>query len=214
MYKKLVFPAFCLLLATACQTNTNTGSSTSATTADSTEAQAGAGDTVDLIPSGDLGYELKVVDGSLVSPRIELSGEIAGVPLKINYGSPAVKGRTIFGDLIPYEQVWRTGANEATRITFTNDVMVGTESQKLAAGTYSLFTLPSAKDKWTIVFNTVADQWGAYDYDPAADALRVSGSSMPAPERAERMHFAIDDSSIKISWDDLIITFPVTAASK
>ncbi len=211
MYKKLVFPAFCLLLATACQTNTNTGSNTPPATTDTTEA---ATDAADLIPSGDLGYELKVVDDQLVSPRIELSGEIAGVPLKINYGSPAVKGRTIFGDLIPYEQVWRTGANEATRITFSNDVMVGTEGQKLAAGTYSLFTLPAAKDKWTVIFNTVADQWGAYDYDQAADALRVSGSSMPAPEKAERMHFAIDDSSIKISWDDLIITFPVTAASK
>ncbi|MTB50232.1 DUF2911 domain-containing protein [Lewinella sp. W8] len=160
------------------------------------------------------GFEVKVLDGTIKSPRKELSGAVAGVPVTINYGSPAVNGRVIYGDLVPYAKVWRTGANEATRITFGEDVAVGAEGETLPAGTYSLFTLPDSRDSWTIIFNKVPDQWGAYDYNAAEDALRVSGVSMPNEDKAERMDFTIDGEMVKLMWDDLIVGFPVAKAAK
>ncbi|PYQ58291.1 MAG: hypothetical protein DMF58_15905, partial [Acidobacteria bacterium] len=87
--------------------------------------------------------------------------------ITINYSRPGVKGRQIWGALVPYDKVWRTGANEATTITFSDDVTVN--GQPLPKGTYSLHTIPS-KDEWTIVFNTTANQWGSFNYDPAKDA--------------------------------------------
>ncbi|RMG72406.1 MAG: DUF2911 domain-containing protein, partial [Bacteroidetes bacterium] len=99
-----------------------------------------------------------------------MSGSIGTAEITINYGSPAAKGRTLWGDLVPYGAVWRTGANEATTFTVSQDVTI--EGQTLPAGTYSLFTIPGESD-WTIIFNKTAEQWGAYEYDEAADALRV-----------------------------------------
>jgi hypothetical protein len=159
-------------------------------------------------------WVIKVVDGTIKSPRKELIGTIAEVPLVINYGSPAVNERTIYGDLVPYNKVWRTGANEATRITFQQDVMVGEANKKLAAGTYALFTLPSSKDEWTVIFNKVADQWGAYDYEEGADAARIKGMAKPNPARAERMNFALDGNAVQLMWVDLVIAFPVASAGK
>ena len=88
----------------------------------------------------------------------------------ITYSRPGVKGRKIWGGLVPYGTVWRTGANSATTIQFTEDVLV--EGQPLAAGTYSLHTIPGEKE-WTLILNKDANQWGSYSYDPAKDALRV-----------------------------------------
>ena len=157
---------------------------------------------------------LKVIDGTIKSPRKELTGEVGGVQVVINYGSPAVNDRVIYGDLVPYEKVWRTGANEATKITFEQDVIVGADAKKLKAGTYSLFTLPASKDDWTIIFNTEAEQWGAYDYDESKDAVRAAAASKPANAKAERMDFGLSDNSIMLMWDDLMVEFPVSASSK
>jgi hypothetical protein len=91
--------------------------------------------------------------------------------VKIDYGRPGVKGRTIWGELVPYNKVWRAGANEATIISFSSDVLI--EGQKLSAGKYSFFAIP-AKEEWTLIFNKVAEQWGAYEYNEAEDALRIT----------------------------------------
>jgi len=160
------------------------------------------------------GFVIKVVDATIKSPRKELVGKAGDVSLVINYGSPAVNDRVIYGDLVPYNKVWRTGANEATRITFPQDVIVGEASKKLAAGTYSLFTMPSSKEDWTVIFNKVADQWGAYDYEDTADAVRIKGTSKVAPTRAERMNFALDGNTVQLMWDDLVVAFPVASATK
>src|SRR5690348_13483389 len=87
--------------------------------------------------------------------------------IAITYSRPGVKGRQIWGGLVPYDKVWRTGANEATTIAFTDDVTVN--GQPLPKGTYSLHTIPG-KDQWTIIFNKVANQWGSFTYDQAQDA--------------------------------------------
>jgi len=90
--------------------------------------------------------------------------------VSVIYQRPNMKGRTIFGGLVPYDQIWRTGANNATNITFQDEVKI--QGETLPAGTYALFTLPG-KDEWTIIFNTNAKQWGAYTYNKEDDILRI-----------------------------------------
>jgi len=90
--------------------------------------------------------------------------------LKITYSQPHKNGREIFGTLVPYGKVWRTGANEATEITLSDTVLIAGDS--LAAGTYSIYTIPN-KGKWTIIFNEEVGQWGAYNYLEKSDVLRV-----------------------------------------
>jgi hypothetical protein len=105
-----------------------------------------------------------------VSPKAEVMQIVGLTEVTISYSRPGVKGRTIWGQLVPYDKVWRAGADEATKITFSDDVMI--EGKKLKKGSYSFFTIPS-KGEWTIIFNKVADQWGAFEYNEAEDALRV-----------------------------------------
>lgn len=90
--------------------------------------------------------------------------------VKVVYGRPQVREREIFGQLIPFGEIWRTGANEATEITFTRDVQIAGE--RLEEGTYSLFTIPE-RDSWTIIFNRQLGSWGAYSYDEDADVMRT-----------------------------------------
>ncbi|TXF89793.1 DUF2911 domain-containing protein [Neolewinella aurantiaca] len=214
MLKNVMLFAAALMIFASCA-NTDTSQDTVDTSEPDTTALSAVptdgGQSMDETKDG---YKLNIVDGTIKSPRKELVGKIGEVPVVINYGSPAVNDRVIYGDLVPYNKVWRTGANEATRITFQRDVMVGKSNTKLTAGTYALFSLPSSKDDWTIIFNKVADQWGAYDYEESSDAARVKAESMPAPERAERMDFALDGNDIQMMWDDLVVAFPVTTASK
>jgi len=130
--------------------------------------------------------------------------------ITITYSRPGVKGRQIFGALVPYDKVWRTGANEATTISFTDDVTIN--GQPLPKGTYSLHTIPS-KDEWTIVFNTTANQWGSFNYDPAKDALRVKAKPQSAPF-AEWMTFEFpqvtpDQATVAIHWENLSVPFTV-----
>lgn len=107
-----------------------------------------------------------------VSPDAAVSQTIGLTEVSVTYGRPGVNNRDIFSSegLVPFDEVWRTGANEATTITFSNDVRV--EGEDLEAGIYGLFTIPS-EDHWTIIFNRIANQWGAYDYEESEDVLRV-----------------------------------------
>lgn len=200
-----------LLFAFSCNTPSNgTPETTTPTTpTEQTDMGSAGGDM-----SSDRPYNIEVLDTTVKSPRKQLKGTVNGVEVMINYGSPAVNDRTIYGDLVPYGKVWRTGANEATRITFQQDVKVGTEGSVLPAGTYSLFTLPTDKNNWTIIFNKTADQWGAYDYSEEDDALRVTGMAEETSTPAERMDFALDGENIELMWSDLVIMFPVAPAAR
>ncbi|MFN3324397.1 MAG: DUF2911 domain-containing protein [Bryobacteraceae bacterium] len=105
-----------------------------------------------------------------VSPHETVSIELAGKKIEIEYGRPYRKGRKIAGGLVPYGQVWRTGADEATRLTTEADIKIG--NLLVPAGSYSLFTLPQ-EDSCTLIVNTVDKQWGAFKYDAAKDLGRV-----------------------------------------
>lgn len=211
-FRNLYGLLFCaLLFAVGCNTPSNGTPEEAADTGSTDTPRADTG-TPTSTDNGQ--YTVTMVDTTIKSPRKELTGSIDGVDVTINYGSPAVNERTIYGDLVPYGQVWRTGANEATRITFSDDVLVGSEKSLVPAGTYSLFTLPADKNDWTIIFNKTADQWGAYDYSEDADLVRVKGMSEDASSPAERMDFALDGENVELMWSDLTISFPVTAAAR
>ena len=148
-------------------------------------------------------------DAGRASKNGRVSGAINGVEVTIEYGRPNVKGRTIWGGLVPYEKVWRTGADEATTITFSADVAI--QGEALAAGTYGLFTIPDEAN-WTVIFNKTADQWGAFNYDAGQDALRVTVEPA-ASEMIESMDFELGDTAVTLHWEKLAVPFEVDAAN-
>jgi hypothetical protein len=146
-------------------------------------------------------------DADRVSKNGRLSGTVGGVEVTIEFGRPNVKGRTIWGDLVPYKQVWRTGANEATTITFGQNAMI--QGEALSAGTYALFTIPE-EGTWTVIFNKTADQWGAFNHDASQDALRVTVEPSAA-EMVESMNFELGESTVTLRWERLAVPFEVSA---
>lgn len=152
-------------------------------------------------------------DKARVSPNASVSQTIGVTEVTVSYGRPGVKGRTIWGELVPYGEVWRTGANEATTISFSKDVTI--EGEPLPAGTYALFTIPK-EGEWTIVFSKNAQQWGAFDYDAKQDALRVKVKPQPASPQ-EWMSFSFEDLSANgaaavLRWEKLAVPFKIETA--
>lgn len=133
-------------------------------------------------------------------------GTIDGVGVTLEYGRPSVRGRSVWGDLVPYGKVWRTGADEATTISLDADANI--EGQALGAGTYSVFTIPSP-ESWTIIFNRKADQWGAFEYDPSQDALRVEVEPA-ASEHVENLDFVIEGQQVVLRWGELAVPFEIS----
>ena len=144
------------------------------------------------------------------SQKAQVMQTVGLTDVTINYSRPGVKGRVIWGDLVPYDKVWRTGANEATSITFSTDVKVN--GQPLPAGTYSFHTIPTKGD-WTVIFNKKADQWGSYSYDEKEDALRIQVKAQPH-ELTEWMEFslpdiAVDKATVALDWEKLRVPFEI-----
>ncbi len=140
------------------------------------------------------------------SPRDSVSGTVAGSVIKINYSSPSVRGRKIFGGLEPYGKIWRTGANPMTTFETSKDIKV--EGQTLPAGKYSLFTVPGEKE-WKVIFNSVTGQWGikrdgSANDDPAKDVLVVTVNS-EASEFNERMIFNINENGFVLLWENVAV---------
>ncbi len=145
------------------------------------------------------------------SPNAVVGQTIGTTEVTITYGRPSVRDRVIFGELVPFDTIWRTGANEATTITFSRDVTI--EGKPLAAGTYGLFTIPRDNGEWTIIFNNVAAQWGARRYDPGEDVLRVNVTADKAPHM-EQMMFFFDDvegssGNAVLRWKDVRVAFRI-----
>ncbi|NNE35007.1 MAG: DUF2911 domain-containing protein [Rhodothermales bacterium] len=134
-----------------------------------------------------------------------------GTYVKIVYSSPRKRGREIFGGLVPYGEVWRTGANEATELTITNAVLLG--GNVIAAGTYALFTIPG-EEQWTVIINRNLGQWGAYDYDSQADVVRFDVPAQTIDRMHEAFTISIDDAEneIKMAWDSIAIAIPLTTS--
>lgn len=171
------------------------------------------------------------------SQKASVMQRIGPTDITITYSRPGVKGRKIWGDplpeqaakvkgeatlddqrerpkdavIVPYGHMWRTGANEATMFEVTNDVLIN--GQKLAAGSYSLHTIP-AKDEWTLIFNGTANQWGSFNYDPAKDTLRVKTKPSTVADSQEFLAFNIDPiaddtAQVNIRWEKISVPFTV-----
>ena len=134
------------------------------------------------------------------SPAATATGKIGTTVVTVNYSSPAVKGRSIWGGLVPYGQVWRAGADEATTIEFSKAVKV--EGKVLPAGKYGFFVLPTEK-QWTVIFNKVSNQWGAFKYDQKQDALRVMVRPRKAAAMAERLTYKVTPTGLVLRWEKL-----------
>ncbi|RSK33165.1 DUF2911 domain-containing protein [Hymenobacter metallilatus] len=130
-----------------------------------------------------------------------------GGQLVISYSQPSAKERKVFGGLVPYGQVWRTGANEATTFQVSRNVTV--QGQALPAGKYALFTIPQEKE-WTIIFNKTAKQWGAYEYQEADDVLRVKATPSRAATPLERFTITADKAGrVTLAWEKTQVAFAV-----
>jgi hypothetical protein len=132
--------------------------------------------------------------------------------ITVNYCRPLVGGREIWGKAVPYGQVWRSGANENTTISFTDDVSV--EGHALPAGTYGLHTIPTA-DQWTIIFSKNSTSWGSFSYDEKEDALRVTVKPHPA-EFVEALAYSFDEPkpdsvAVTLRWEKVAVPFRVSA---
>ena len=134
--------------------------------------------------------------------------------IKVVYGQPSKNNRVIFGELVPYNKVWRTGANEATEITFTKDILFAGE--RVPAGTYSLFTVPTEGD-WTVILNKDLGMWGHYTYKEANDLLRVTASphKLDEPMEAFRISLRREDTTVflTLSWDETGVSVPITVVN-
>lgn len=145
-----------------------------------------------------------------VSPKAMVSQTIGTTDITIEYHRPGVKGREIWGGLVPYDQPWRMGANEATTISFSDPVKI--EGHDLKAGTYSMFAIPG-HESWTLVINEDPDQWGAYGYDSSKDALRVDVKPVKAPH-TEWMRFTVDPTSptsavMTLNWENVALPISI-----
>jgi Protein of unknown function (DUF2911) len=152
-----------------------------------------------------------------ISPRAFVTQTIGKTDVEIAYSRPGVKGRKIWGGLVPYDKVWRAGANEATKITFSTDVLIN--GKKLQKGSYSFFIIPTEKD-WTLIFNKVADQWGAFEYNQAEDILRfkVKPETSDFHEwleynfsdmKVDAKNIQANSAVINMMWEKLKVSFAV-----
>lgn len=149
--------------------------------------------------------------GNRKSPISISSIKHEGTYIKVVYGQPYRNGRTIFGDWEPYNQIWRTGANEATEITFTEPIFMGDEV--IEEGTYALFTIPN-ESNWTIILNSELGQWGAFEYDENRDYHRfeVPVSNLESPVEAFTITFSdvnLSMTTMSLSWDLVRVDIPM-----
>jgi len=146
----------------------------------------------------------------LPSPRMEAKGVADGVNVVVDYGSPGVKGRKIWGDLEKYGKVWRAGANETTSIWFDKNVYIN--NQPLDSGKYALFIIPNENEDWVVVLNRDWDEWGAFSYDPAEDVLRLNVAPQWQDQIQERLQYSVEGGSLIFAWEKAKLEMQVKAA--
>ena len=140
------------------------------------------------------------------SPQATATGKIGAANVKVVYSQPSARGRQIMGGLVPYGEVWRTGANEATTIEFDKPVKI--EGKDLAAGKYALFTIPG-ENEWTIIINKDVKQWGAFKYKQEDDVLRVSVKPTKTSAPVETFNIAVGKDDVQLKWENTAVAFKV-----
>ena len=146
------------------------------------------------------------------SPEASVSQKVGLTDITITYHRPAVAKRTVWGDVVPYGQVWRAGANENTTIEFSTPVSIG--GKTVPAGTYGLHMLPIDKGAWSVILSSVASAWGSFTYDEKEDVVRVSATPKPA-EFEERLEYRFENptetsTDVVMTWEKIAVSFPIT----
>lgn len=139
------------------------------------------------------------------SPPAKAEGTIDGVKVTIDYHQPSAKGRKIMGGLVPYGEVWRTGANATTSIEFSAPAKL--EGKSVAAGKYGLYTIPG-ENEWVIIINKDV-KWGAYDYKEGADVLRVTVKPEKTASFVETFNISVDKDKVTLKWENTQVSFKV-----
>ena len=152
--------------------------------------------------------EQDTIKGSIPS---EAAGSIGTANIKINYYAPGVKGRILWGGLVPYDQVWATGAHMATSVEFDRNLIIG--DKEIPAGKYALFTIPG-REEWTVIINKNWEQHLTDDYDQKEDVLRLAVKPSDQNQHQERLKYEVKpvletEGTINISWDKLMIAVPI-----
>jgi hypothetical protein len=140
------------------------------------------------------------------SPPREIFGKSGATTIQINYSSPSVRGREIYGDLVPWDKLWRAGANAATTISFSQDVTVN--GDQIKKGVYSFFVTPKEEGYWFITFNSEAEQWGAYKHKEKNDVLVTAATTTPIGF-TEQLTYSVEDGNIYLDWAKTRLEFKV-----
>jgi len=151
------------------------------------------------------------------SPRAKVEQRVGITDFSISYSSPGVKGRTIWGELVPYDELWRAGANEATVLSASRDFFLGDAA--VPAGSYSLFVIPAKEGEWTVVLNSDHQIWGTRGYDAAKDVARIRVRPTALSESRERLTYifsdATDDSvNLDLEWEKIRLRIPIRVDTK
>lgn len=147
------------------------------------------------------------------SPTTSVNQEFSTSSIQLDYSRPSMKGRTIFGHVVPFGEVWRTGANSATKITFGEDVVINGE--KIKKGEYALYTIPE-KDKWSIILNAGVGNWGASGFTDKDDVLKFEVPAKKSKESQESFQIGVENITmttcdIVLTWANTKVSFEVTA---
>ncbi len=142
----------------------------------------------------------------MASPPASSEGTIDGVKVKVEYHQPSARGRKIMGGLVPYGEVWRTGANETTTIEFSGPVKL--EGKDLPKGKYALFTLPG-ENEWGILINKTI-KWGAYDYKKDEDILKVQVKSSKTSSFVETFTITVEKDRVVMKWENTEVAFKIS----
>jgi len=147
----------------------------------------------------------------IASPKQKVEQQFSLSKISVEYGRPGVKGRKVFGELVPFNKVWRAGANSATKITFEQNVNFG--GKEVMAGSYGLFIIPMEKE-WKVILNKDADQWGAYSYDEKLNIAEITVAVQKMTDKQEWFEIAVNpvdihSAEIVIKWDMTKVNIPV-----
>jgi hypothetical protein len=165
-----------------------------------------------LALAGGLFAQAPKINFPAASPAATLNQRVGLTDIQVNYNRPGAKGRKVFGGLVPYDHIWRTGANTATKISFSTPVKLnGTE---IPAGTYELFSIPGTTE-WTVIIHKNMSQWGAYSYDEKNDVARVKAKPVALAEHVETLDIGLNDirdesATLNIVWEKTRVPVALT----
>jgi hypothetical protein len=141
------------------------------------------------------------------SPRKQVNGTIGHVSVDIDFGAPSVRERVIWGELVPYNQVWRAGANENTTISFDEEVTI--KNKAIYAGKYGFFIIPKQDSDWIIILSSENDAWGSNSYNENEDVLRMNVTPQIVEENQEELNYSINNEGIEIAWEKVRLFIPI-----